>query len=126
MQRLFIEALARGASVATAAKQAGMSRAGVYKWREDAKLAAAWDDAVDTGLDLLEDVARKRAVKSSDALLMMLLKCRRPEVFNRPPPPTELPVDHVKFKITTVHEAVARVQQLGMRPLQIEGDYDDE
>jgi hypothetical protein len=32
----------------------------------------------------------------------------------------------VTYKITTVREAVARVQRLGMTPLTIEGDFNED
>lgn len=43
--------------------------------------AAEWDEAVDEGTDVLEDVAFRRAVDGSDRLLIFLLKARRPEKF---------------------------------------------
>jgi hypothetical protein len=124
-QRRFFEKLAEGSSVATAAKEVGMSRAAVYKWRTKPKLAEEWDQAVATGIDLLEDIARQRAVDGNDGMLTLWLKCRRPEVWNRQPPPAQPPVDQVMYKITTVQEAVARVRRLGMTPLTIEGDFDE-
>jgi transposase-like protein len=82
-QRRFIAKLAEGASVASAARQVGMSRAEVYVWRkENPKLAEEWDQVVATSIDLLEDEARKRAMEVSDGMLKLLLKCLRPEVWN--------------------------------------------
>jgi hypothetical protein len=50
-----------------------------YDWRNrDTEFAAAWDAAIESGTDKLEDVARKRAVNQSDTLMIFLLKGRRP------------------------------------------------
>jgi hypothetical protein len=44
----------------------------------------AWDDAIEAGTDLLEDIARRRAVAQSDLLLIFLLRARRPHVYMPP------------------------------------------
>jgi hypothetical protein len=96
----FVEMLASGASVAAAAKAAGYGRQRLYECREaDPELAAAWDDALEEGTDLLEDEALRRAKdgveeprfyegevcghvrKYSDTLMIFLLKARRPEKY---------------------------------------------
>jgi hypothetical protein len=96
----FLDALTNGASISCAAKAAGYGRASVYEWRSaDADFAAAWDEALDTGTDLLEDEALRRAKegvdeprfyegeicghvrKYSDTLTIFLLKARRPEKY---------------------------------------------
>jgi hypothetical protein len=52
----------------------------VYEWRKkDEQFNADWDDAVEQGTDLLEDVAVRRAKDHSDTLLIFLLKARRKE-----------------------------------------------
>jgi hypothetical protein len=131
-KKRFIARLTAGASVATAAKAAGMSRGGVYLWRDNLKFKIEWDEAVAIGLDLLEDVARKRAVDGSDKLLEMYLKCRRPEVWN---PQYQLlqqqldlankPLATVDLKLT-LYDALTRVQNLGLPPPEIEYDFDDD
>jgi hypothetical protein len=78
----FLAELARGQSVAAAAAAIGLTRQAMYKARgTDAVFAAAWDDAVEIGTDVLEDVAVKRAKDGSDTLLIFMLKARRPEKF---------------------------------------------
>jgi hypothetical protein len=78
-----IERLTAGEAVAQAARAAGISRAVAYTWKiEDSKFSAAWDDAVDEGIDMLETIAYRRAVDGNDGLLTMYLKCRRPEKWN--------------------------------------------
>lgn len=83
-----------------AAELAVVNRKTVYDWRHaDPEFAAAWDDAIEAGTDLLEDEARRRAysgydkplvsqgkvvgtyLEYSDTLMTLLLKGRRPKKF---------------------------------------------
>ena len=103
----FLAALARGISITGAANEAGLGRRTVYDWRdEDPDFAAAWNDALEAGADILEDEARRRAAdgvdepviaqgrlirnedgtpltvkRYSDTLMTLLLKGRRPNVY---------------------------------------------
>ena len=78
----FLASLAEGNSIARAAGDAGIGRTTAYEWREvDEAFAKAWDDAVETGTDSLEDEAVRRAKAGSDTLLIFMLKARRPEKF---------------------------------------------
>jgi len=104
---------------------------------------AAWDEAVAEGIDRLEDEVHRRAVEGvdrpvyqggvrvgeikaySDSLLTLLLKSRRPEVFARSYD-VSAPVDVKSLRVTTLQEALARMEQLGLPPPEIEGDYDVE
>ena len=62
----------------------------------------------------------------SDSLLTLLLKSRRPEVFACSYDPSAR-VDVKSFKVTTLYEALARVEQLGLPAPEIEYDiYEDE
>ena len=99
-KQIFIEELARSGNVLLSSRKAGVSRTAVYNARkEDPAFADQWDDAIDEAVDLLEAVARGRAVNGtekpvyrggvqvgtireySDTLLMFLLKAHRPERF---------------------------------------------
>jgi len=98
-KKKFLEALAAGGTVALAVKAADMSRAAAYDLRNKAPdFDAAWNDAFETGTDLLEQEAERRALgwaetryaangeayeifKCSDVLLIFMLKARRPEKF---------------------------------------------
>jgi hypothetical protein len=99
-KRIFIEELARSGNVLLSSRKAGVNRATVYVARkDDPAFADQWDDAIDEAVDLLEAVARGRAVNGtekpvyrggvqvgtireySDTLLMFLLKAHRPERF---------------------------------------------
>ena len=97
---LFCQALAEGGSVSKAASAVGVSRNAMYKLRKrDEEFAQEWDDAVESGTDVLEDEAVRRAKEGtdkpvfyqgvecgrvreySDTLLIFMLKARRPEKF---------------------------------------------
>jgi hypothetical protein len=81
----FLTAIAKGASVSEASRKASIPRSGAYAWRsDDAAFAAEWDAATEESVDALGAQARKRAMRSSDLLLIFLLRHRRPAVF-RPP-----------------------------------------
>jgi hypothetical protein len=58
-----LEALRDGNAVTAAAAEAGLSRQAFYLRRNsDDAFAAEWDEAVDEGTDVLEDVAFPRAI----------------------------------------------------------------
>ena len=97
-RRDFLQALADGMSVTSAAAHAGFSRRHAYTIKDaDPEFAAAWDDAIEQATDRLEDAIRRRAIqgetepvfykgeivghvqKTSDLLKMFLMKARRPE-----------------------------------------------
>lgn len=96
----FIESLRKTANVSRSASEAGISRRMVYKEREKSDgFGEAWDDAIEEGLDYLEEEARRRAYEGtlkpvyqrgeevgvirefSDTLMIFLLKGRRREVY---------------------------------------------
>ena len=95
-----LDVLATGASAYKAALAAGVARSTLYRWRdEDPEFKARWDEAVDCGIDLMEDEAHRRAVHGvtrdiyykgevcgdvqeySDTLMIFQLKARRPEKY---------------------------------------------
>ena len=60
----------------------GIARSAYYDWiAADESFAAEVAAAKEAGTEFLEDVARKRAVESSDTLLIFLLKARKPEMY---------------------------------------------
>ena len=79
----FLEGLRKGLSVGGAAAAAGFSRETMYRHAaRDTVFSKQWDDAMERGTDLLEDVATSRAIGDKDTtLLIFLLKARRPERF---------------------------------------------
>lgn len=127
-KELFLAAL-RGsdekppASISLAASRAGVSRATVYRWRdEDDDFAAAWTDAYESGTDRLEDEQTRRGYEGvqkpvfykgqvvghvqefSDTNIAMQLNARRPEKYR-----TNHKVEHsggVKIVIAPDDEAL--------------------
>ncbi len=106
---LFLERLRETANVSRSAKDAGVSRKTVYKERDTSDtFRSDWDDAIEEGLDYLEEEARRRAYEGtlkpvfyegvevgvvrqfSDTLTIFLLKGRRSEVYG----------DRVKQEVT--------------------------
>lgn len=97
---LFVAALAKSPNVSGACQRAKVSRSWAYAQRDDdPEFAAAWDEALETGVDEAEGELHRRAVKGvlepvfykgeevghirrhSDTLLMFLLKAHRPEKY---------------------------------------------
>jgi len=75
-----LAAVARGESVAAAARRAGVSRITVYRrLQRSSTFAQAFEDAYEEGTDRLEDAAYQLAIGGDRSLLMFLLKARRPE-----------------------------------------------
>jgi len=78
----FFDSLASGNSVTTAARQIGISRRTAYDWRAaNDKFRQEWDDAVEQGIDALEEEAVRRALNNSDTMLIFLLKGNRSEKY---------------------------------------------
>ena len=95
---MFLAALAEGQTVTAAALRTGHHRSSFYELREkDADFAKKWDESHETGNDLLETEARRRAFEGvekkiyymgeeiaversySDNLLVKLMQVRSPD-----------------------------------------------
>jgi hypothetical protein len=80
--RKFLQLLGQTGIVSAAAQGAGIERRTVYARRDKfPAFAAEWEEAARLGDDVLEDTARKRALKASDTLLIFLLKGAKPEKY---------------------------------------------
>lgn len=80
--RALLAAFADGLSVRSACAAAGIGRSTMYEWLEaDPALKAAYHDAYEDGTDLLEDIAVDRAKSTSDTLMTIMLKARRPDKY---------------------------------------------
>lgn len=78
----FLDSLRQVPIVAMACATADISRSTVYRHRKlDPAFAEAWDDALEEGIDRLEQLAWKGAEKGETSLLMFLLKAFRPSKF---------------------------------------------
>ncbi len=97
---LFFEKLAATCNVFASSKHAGIERQTAYDARKsDKEFARRWEIAIDEGVDVLEEEARRRALEGtrepiyqggflvghkqrySDTLTIFLLKAHRPEKF---------------------------------------------
>jgi hypothetical protein len=125
--------------VTAAAEYAGVSRAMVFRWRrDDPEFALRWDEALQMGVDRLEDEAHRRAVHGvvrpvyqggakvgeireySDTLLLAILRGKRPEVYCRP----DVNVN-IKGKVELTREQAAdRLRQLGLPVPWIETEFE--
>ena len=123
----FLEALAAGWSITEAARRAGRERRRFYDLRgRDEAFAVAWDEAIESGTEALEDEAYRRGVEGwdepvyqqgelagtvrrySDGLLTFLLKGRKPEKY-RETAAVQLGVNVRELHIAPDPEQSARV-----------------
>jgi hypothetical protein len=75
----FLEYIAQALSPTAAARKAGCSVKTLYKRRrEDREFEERWAEAYESGTHVLEDAAKKRAMRTSDTLMIFLLKSRDP------------------------------------------------
>ena len=78
----FLAAYRESGVVSLAAHAAGVDRTTPYARRKaDPAFAQAWADAEEQATDVLVAEARRRALDSSDALLIFLLKSHRPAIY---------------------------------------------
>jgi hypothetical protein len=95
--------------VRLAAMAAGVSRSAPYKKAEtSAAFAAKWLQAREESIDVLEAEARRRALTSSDALLMFLLKADRAKFREK-----------VEIKLDIEREAERIGKGLGLDPAAV-------
>lgn len=89
-RKTFLQSLAQTGVISFSAKEAGVGVKTIERHRKkDPRFNAACEEAIEESCDVLEMVARKRAVDHSDTLLIFLLKGNRPEKYrdNYTPPP---------------------------------------
>lgn len=78
----FLAALAEFPNVSRAAEQIAVTRVTLYEHRaNDPEFAAAWDNALDEGIEKAEATALQRGLTTSDTLLIFMLKAYRPEKY---------------------------------------------
>ena len=78
----FLDAFRATGIVRLACHAAGISRQSAYRERgRNPRFAAAWATAEEEATEGLEAEARRRALATSDTLLIFLLKARRPDVY---------------------------------------------
>ena len=82
----FIQAHHWGATVAEAARWAGIPMSTLYRWRDkDPKFAQAWTESRRKLVESLEREAFHRAANGSDRMLALLLKSYKPRTYNQRP-----------------------------------------
>ena len=120
-KQLFLAVLANGFSIARAAEAVGLTRQQALDLRDkDPVFARDWDNATQTAVDALEDIATKRAKATNDKLLELLLKAKRPEVYARPEATTN---QTVTVNMPTLEDLNKKYKEAGLEPPLIEGDF---
>ena len=101
----FLDAIRASGNVRLAANAAGIDRSTPYiRASRDPAFKAAWAEANEDAVDLLEAEARRRALTTSDGLLMFLLRAHRPERYR----------DRVDVRVEVRREAERVAAKLGM------------
>jgi hypothetical protein len=100
----FLELIAATGNVHLAAAAVGVDRSTPYvRAARDPAFAAAWAQAREDAIDTLEAEARRRALASSDQLLMFLLRALRPELYR----------DTLTVRVDIRQEAARMAERLG-------------
>ena len=101
----FLDVIRSTGNVRLAADAAGIDRSTPYvRADRDPAFAAAWAEAQQAAIDILEAEARRRALMTSDALLMFLLKAHRPERYR----------DTVDVRVELRRQAETVAERLGI------------
>jgi hypothetical protein len=83
-KQAFCEALVKGQTPDTAAQAIGVSRSAVYNWKaSDAAFAAAWAEASERKIQVVENVLYRKAVQGEPWAVCFFLRGHRPELFSR-------------------------------------------
>ena len=78
----FLEALRSTPIIKQACRAAGVSRKVAYDWRKkDGEFAAEWNDALQDGIDTLEEILMRRAEERDTVAMIFLLKGLRPKKY---------------------------------------------
>lgn len=101
----FIAALRGSGNIRASVQLAGVARSTVYEMRKtNATFAAQWAEAEEEAIEMLEMVARQRAIGGSDRLMELLLKAARPEKYGDR---LRLSADTERAKREVYQEAIA-------------------
>lgn len=78
----FLDILSSTCNVTLAARGAGVNKVTAYEhYKTQPDFARAWDEAKDSAVEILEAEAWNRARKTSDTLLIFLLKAHKPKMY---------------------------------------------
>ena len=101
----FLAAIQTSANVRLATNAAGVDRSTPYKLAQrDPEFAAAWADAEQDAIDVLEATAWQRAMDGSDGLMSLMLKAHRPAKYR----------DTVEIRVDLRREAERIAIKLGL------------
>jgi hypothetical protein len=120
-KELFLKQLELGRSPGVAARNIEIARSTAYGWKKgDQEFDAAWVDAVETALDLLETKLYDSAMNGNSQDAQFILKHRR--YCTR-----EAPAVKSNFMLNiTLQEHFKRLERLGLPVPVIETDYEEE
>lgn len=133
LKALILEGLRQSMSVTKAAELAGINRVTAFEWRnKDPEFARQWADAVEAGVDRLEDEAIRRAhdgtakpvfykdtkvgeiQEYSDTLMTLVLRGKRPKVYKERLEHTGADGGPIETRELTKDEAIAKLKELGL------------
>jgi hypothetical protein len=125
-KKKFLTYLEAGYTSGAAAKKVGVVRSTAYNWRaQDEKFSDDWDDAVETGLDLLEHSVYQRGLTEGGEDARFILRGRRRDVFGHAG--DAAPRQTSKMILTiTLQEHIKQMERLGLPIPVIETDYEEE
>jgi hypothetical protein len=90
-KKLFLAQLEQGCTPGRAAKNIKIARSTAYNWKaEDEEFFAAWHDAIETGLDLLEAAVFERGLHEGGEDARFILRGRRRDVFGNAEGPSRV------------------------------------
>jgi hypothetical protein len=125
----FLTALSVGRSVTKACEIAGIPRRTAYYWKsESPEFAEAWEDALETSVEELEEEVRRRALDPEDQksaiLLMFLLKKHRPEYRENYQQKKEVTIHHVQEVEFSKEEMATAIDILNSAKVEAFSDSD--
>jgi|GEM_PF-3410146 len=121
----FFQTLGETGIVTHAAKAARVTRQTVYLYkRNSSEFARRWAEAMELGNEMLEDVARQRALKGSDRLLQFMLTHNKPERYN-PPFMQQVQMDVSSLSDDELRREIAALEGRVLQTSSSEDDDDD-
>jgi hypothetical protein len=108
----FLEQVAKGLSPGAAARVGKIARSTAFGWKkDDPEFAEKWTDAVESGLDKLENSLYESALAGNSSAAQFILKHRRRDVYGS----TERRAQSNNFfRQSTLAEHYKRLERLGL------------
>jgi hypothetical protein len=111
-KRAMLAALARTGNISASARATDICRRTHYDWLEsDPEYRPAVELAMEEAADVLEAVARQRALVGSDTLLIFLLKAVRPEKYRERYVPSGTVIEQLPEPPRSIEELNRRMQE---------------